>query len=146
MSQTGLDVFDETLQQTHGWLNDVGERLGRDDRQLAYHALRSTLQTLRDRIGIEHAPKLAAQLPLLMRGIFYEGWDPGADPAELRAGDAFLERVHERYGYRGPVSTEDLVRAVLETMNAQLTAGITTNLRDAVGGDLRELWPEPARA
>lgn len=143
MSRTGLDVFDETLQQTHVWLNEIGEELGRDDRQLAYHALRSTLQTLRDRVGIEHAPKLAAQLPLLVRGIFYEGWDPNADPARLRGGEAFLERVHDRYGYREPVSTDDLVRAVFRVMNVQLTPGLVTKLRDAVGGELRELWPEP---
>lgn len=146
MSQTGLETFDDTLQQTNTWLNDVAEQLGRDDRQLAYHALRATLQTLRDRIGTDEAAKLAAQLPLLVRGIFYESWDPGEDPAALRDREAFLERIHARYGYREPVSTEEIARAVFVALNARLTPGLVEKVRERVGADVRGFWPAPAAA
>lgn len=42
MSNTGLPVFDKTLQLTHIWLKEVGETIGPDD-QRQYHALRSVL-------------------------------------------------------------------------------------------------------
>lgn len=65
MSTTGLDVFDSTIQTTNQWLNDITDELGWGDRQLAYHALRATVQALRDRVTVDMAAHLSAQLPLL---------------------------------------------------------------------------------
>ncbi|WP_342235689.1 DUF2267 domain-containing protein [Inquilinus sp. OTU3971] len=73
MSATGLEVFDKTLQTTNIWLNEIGETLG-PDRQRCYQALRAVLQTLRDRLSVESAAHVSAQLPMLVRGIFYDGW------------------------------------------------------------------------
>jgi uncharacterized protein (DUF2267 family) len=68
MTQTGLTPFDSTLQTTNVWLNDVQEQLGwGDDHRRAYHALRAVLHALRDRLPVDHAAALAAQLPMLVR-------------------------------------------------------------------------------
>ena len=69
MSTTGLPVFDTTVQETNLWLKAIMEGLHTDDRHLAYVALRATLHALRDRIGPENAVHLAAQLPMLVRGL-----------------------------------------------------------------------------
>ena len=61
------------LQQTNLWLKDLMERLGTGDRKLAYNVLKATLHALRDRIGPENAIHLGAQLPILVRGIYYDG-------------------------------------------------------------------------
>ncbi len=71
---TGLAVFDTTVQETNLWLKGIMEGLHTDDRHLAYLALRATLHALRDRLGPENAVHLAAQLPMLVRGLYYEGW------------------------------------------------------------------------
>ena len=70
MSTTGLEVFDTTLQKTHLWLKDIMQELHTDSRQQAYSVLRATLHTLRDRMTIEQAVKLGAQLPILLRGMY----------------------------------------------------------------------------
>ena len=75
--ETTIDsVFAPTIQKSREWLDDLGHMLGTDDAREAYRVLRATLQLLRDLSGPEVAAHVAAQLPLLLRGTFYEGWDP----------------------------------------------------------------------
>jgi uncharacterized protein (DUF2267 family) len=144
MSQTGLEVFDSTIHQTNAWLKSINEELGWGDRHLAYHALRSTLQTLRDRVPPDVAAKLSGHLPLLVRGIYYEGYTPSSTPVRLRTQEEFLEAVHERYGHREPIAVDEMVTAVFRTLNAHVTPELLVKVRQALGEDLTELWPEPA--
>jgi uncharacterized protein (DUF2267 family) len=76
MSITGLEVFDTTLQKTNEWLQEIMQEFGTENRQQAYAALRATLHTLRERLPTEETAHLGAQLPMLIRGIYYEGWHP----------------------------------------------------------------------
>ena len=73
---TGLDVFDTTVQKTNVWLKDIMQELGWEDRHKAYMGLRTTLHALRDRLTPEEAAQFGAQLPMLIRGLYYEGWTP----------------------------------------------------------------------
>ena len=92
MSTTSLDVFDRTLQKTNMWLNQIMEIMGWEDRHAAYTALRAILHALRDRLTVQEAAQHAAQLPMLIRGIDYEGWNPAHTPAPERHLDQFLAR------------------------------------------------------
>jgi uncharacterized protein (DUF2267 family) len=92
MSSTGLEVFDKTLQITHIWVDEIMAELG-PDRQRAYHALRAVLHALRDRLPLNLAAHLGAQLPLLVRGIYYDSWDPQPETTRERKQAEFLERV-----------------------------------------------------
>lgn len=76
MSAKEMEIFGNTLQKTHLWLDDLMAELGWQDRHKAYLALRAVLHTLRDRLTVEEAAHLGAQLPMLIRGFYYEGWDP----------------------------------------------------------------------
>src|SRR3954468_20250061 len=46
----------------------------------AWRLLKGYLQTLRDELTLDEAAQLAAQLPLVLRGAFYEGFDPSRQP------------------------------------------------------------------
>src|SRR4051795_9940156 len=90
MSATGLDVFDKTLQTTNTWLNEIMSDLG-PDRHIAWHVLGAVLRTTRDRLPIGLAAHLGAELPLLVRGTYYDQFRPAEQPDVTRSLDEFLE-------------------------------------------------------
>src|SRR5215218_6366148 len=98
MAATGLDVFEKTLQTTNIWLDEIMAELGQD-RQIAWHILGAVLHSLRDRLPLGLAAHLGAQLPLLVRGLYYDQCHPAGQPERLRSLDEFLGRVGE--GLRG---------------------------------------------
>ena len=140
MSATGLDVFDKTLQTTNRWLGDIEETIG-PHRQLAWHTLGAVLRTLRDRLPIEVAAHLGAQLPILVRGIFYDQWLPTREPQKWRSREEFLERVAEKMEGTRPVNVSEATRAVFATMSHYVTPELLDKVRDALPQDVRELWP-----
>lgn len=144
MSATGLSVFDTTLQKTHQWLNDLMELLGWRDKQRAYLALRATLHALRDRLTIEEVAQLAAQLPMLVRGFYYEGWDPTGKPEKERHVDQFLARIAEQFPDDDGIDAEQVARAVFTLLAKYVTAGEIEDVRVILPTALRGLWPPPA--
>src|SRR6266550_1402190 len=97
MPATGLDVFDTTLQKTHSWLNELMQIMGWEDKHRAYSALRATLHALRDRLPTEEVIQLGAQLPMLIRGFYYEGWNPTDIPLRGRTKEQFLSRIEQQF-------------------------------------------------
>lgn len=101
MSMTGLEVFDATVQKTHEWLKALMEELGwQEDRQRAYLALRAVLHALRDRLLLREALHLGAQLPMLIRSFYYEGWNPTHTPLKERHTEEFLRKSDRKRGAR----------------------------------------------
>src|SRR5215218_4436831 len=103
MSATGLDVFDKTLQTTLTWLNEIMQVTG-PDKQVAWHVLGAVLRTVRDRVPLQLAAHLGAELPLLIRGTFYDQWRPSDQPERYRTLDEFLVRVAEQSDAIRPVN------------------------------------------
>jgi uncharacterized protein (DUF2267 family) len=141
MSATGLDVFDKTLQATHIWLEEIEQAIG-PDRRVAWHVLGAVLRTLRDRLPLGLAAHPGAQLPLLVRGVYYDQWQPRSKPLKLGSADRFLEKIAEALGDIRPVNVEQAARAVFQVLNHYLDPGQVHNVRDALTKDVRRLWPE----
>jgi uncharacterized protein (DUF2267 family) len=141
MSTTGLDVFDRTLHRTNSWLSDIMHVLGSQDRHAAYVAMRATLHALRDRLPVEEVAQLGAQLPMLVRGSYYEGWDPTAKPLKIRHKDEFLARVAQEIPGDDAADVEQLVRAVFAVLAARVTEGEIKDVRHVLPEEVRRLWP-----
>lgn len=92
-SLTGLPTFDHTVQETNLWLKQVALKLGHDDREVALKALRSVLHALRDALALAPTARLGDQLPILLRGIYYETWRPAAMSVPVVHRGAFLART-----------------------------------------------------
>ena len=122
MANTGLEVFDETIQTTNTWLNNLAQEIG-PDRQRAYHALRAVLHALRDRLTIDQAAHLGAQLPMLIRGIYYKGWHLAGKPEKLRSLDEFLAHAGEELQGIRPMGADDAARAVLRILSLRVSPG-----------------------
>src|SRR4030088_2161001 len=122
MSTTGLEVFDRTIHKTNIWLKDLMGMLECLDRHVAYVALRATLHALRDRLTIDEVAEFAAQLPMLIRGFYYEGWDPTGKPLKERHKKEFLARIDlELRPYE--VDPEQVARAVFLVVANRISEG-----------------------
>ncbi|NNG05114.1 MAG: DUF2267 domain-containing protein [Inquilinus sp.] len=141
MSVTGLRVFDETLQLTHSWLKDLMQRLDWDNRQDAYAALRAVLHALRDRMSVDEAAQLGAQLPMLIRGFYYEGWHPAHKPLKERHKAQFFDHVGREMRRDGNFDPEPVVEAVFELLADRVSVGEIDDIKGLLPAELKALWP-----
>jgi len=145
MGSTGLDVFDRTIQKTNLLLKELGEELHWEDRHEVYMALRASLHALRDRLTPEESAKLASQLPLLVKGVFYDGWRPGATPVKVRKLDGFLDMVREEIQPARPnANPEHVTTAVFRVLTRHVSEGEWDDIRRMLPKALRSLLPEAA--
>lgn len=142
MSTTGLDVFDKTLQTTHIWLDEVMETVG-PDRNVAWHVLGAVLRNLRDRLPLELAAHLGAQLPLLVRGAYYDQFRPGHTPEKFHTEDAFLARVTSDLGGIRPVNAREATRGVFAVLGHHVTPEQVDKVKLSLPPSIRGLWPAP---
>ncbi len=139
---TGLDVFDATVQQTNLWLKDIMAKVPGSDRHFAYQLLRSTLHVFRDRIGPENAVHFGAQLPILIRGVYYEGWQLSKPPTKTRHLDEFLAAIqHEARRDLGP-DLKLKVRAVFTVIAHNVGEHEIEKLRKLLPIELQPLLQE----
>jgi uncharacterized protein (DUF2267 family) len=122
------------------WIDDLMRRLGWQDRERVYLALVATFHALRDCLGRDEAVYIGAQLPTLLRGLYYEGWHPSARPM-TRTRDAFLERIHDGVHRDPGVDTEQVARAVFALLAARLPAAEIEDAKAATPSVLHNLWP-----
>jgi uncharacterized protein (DUF2267 family) len=142
MPSADLGVFDKTIEKTNAWLDDVEVAMGWDDRHKAYMALRAVLHALRDRLPPDETVDLAAQLPMLVRGFFYEGWHPANKPRKYRHKEEFLQQVEKEARWLHDRELERAVTAVFCVLSSRIDGGETLQARMMLPSDLRELWPQ----
>ena len=138
MSVTGLEVFDTSVRKTNTWLHDLMEELGWSDRHKAYLALRATLHALRDRLTVDEVAHLGAQLPMLIRGFYYEGWVPSRTPLKVRRRDQFLALIERQFS-DDEIDTDLVARGVLAVLSRRIADGEIEDVRRVLPAEIREL-------
>jgi uncharacterized protein (DUF2267 family) len=133
-----VSFIDRTVEKTHVWLSDVSQRIGVDDKHVAYLVLRSVLHALRDLLDADTSAHLAAQLPMLVRGLYYEGWNPRDKPVRMSYDD-FLARIEADALLKGTSEAEDSARAVFAVLWAQLGDGVMNKIASVLPGDYERL-------
>ena len=132
-------VVRQAVEKAHIWVNEVAEELGGASGEDAYRALRAVLHTLRDRLAPDEAAQLSAQLPIFVRGVYFEGWRPSGTPLTYRDVDGFLERVGRELVGHGETEASFAVDAVMRVLRHHVSAGELEDIRAALPVDLRTL-------
>jgi uncharacterized protein (DUF2267 family) len=148
MKFTGIDVFDSTIQRTNSWLKDLMVELNSADRRKTYLVLRSVLHTLRDHLAEDDALYLGEQLPMLIRGLYFESWNPHGKPLPLRNRNDFFN-VLSAYMARNGESTsnaESAAAAVFRLLDRKMTDGEIEDIEAIIPPVLSDLWPPSLRA
>ncbi|MEA2199919.1 MAG: hypothetical protein QOI89_515 [Solirubrobacteraceae bacterium] len=130
-----VDAIERSVHKTNEWLSDLAAELGIEDKEDAWRILKVYLQMLRDQLTIDEAAQLAAQLTLVLRGAFFEGFDPGRQD-KLRDRDEFLARFAERAGVTYAARA---VEAATRVVRRHITAGEMDDVLSQLPSELREV-------
>lgn len=145
MNETQLPVLDHTVQLTNVWLKKLAEDHHLGERHHAYSALRAVLHALRDRMTAQQAVHFGAQLPLLIRGIYYEGWKLTEKAGADRHLEAFLAHVAGELPPMFPRDVRGATEAVFDLLWQELDPGEIAKIIDGLPVPLRNLWPQAAQ-
>ncbi|TVT58456.1 DUF2267 domain-containing protein [Amycolatopsis rhizosphaerae] len=144
------DPLSHAEQTARDWLAVIADRLGSDDRHFTYRALRAWLHLVRDRLTVESAAHLAAQLPEFLRGMFYDGWKPNRVPIRFDA-----RTFAQRFAREAAISQGDVpavAGAISDGLSALFSPGqldhvfalMPSSLRGELQGEeLRTTAPAP---
>lgn len=139
-----IEVFETTLQKAYEWLSDLNTLLGWKDSQRSYLALRATLHALRDRLPLEIGANFSSQLPMLIRGFYYESWQPSNSPVKVKSAEDFINLVARHLENTSLSHEEDLekvVRSVFLVITHHLSIGEVFHIKQALPGPIAKLWP-----
>lgn len=123
---TGIQALDTAVETTEEWISALMARLGWQDRQKVYLAFLAALHALRDSLPRDEAGYLGVQLPVLLRGLYFEGWHPASNIPRAKTRSAFLERIQEGC-IAIPASTQN--RSRMPSFRSWLTACRRASLR-----------------
>lgn len=144
MNGTGLDAFATTVQESNAWLQSLMRRLRTDDVHLAYLMLRAACHALRDRLGPQNAVNFGAQLPMLLRGMLFEGWHIASTPTSEQTAQQFLDQARARLPAMLAADAERGVRATFAVICERIDGGEVRKLVAVLPADLHRLWPASA--
>ena len=140
MGTVTVDALETTVHKTHLWLKELMSLGHYLEENQAWSALRSVLHALRDHLTIDEAAHLSAQLPMLVRGCYYEGWKPSAVPDKHRTREAFYEAVRTNLG-NASMDPMQAIDAVLQLLDHHVSPGELRTIKSMLPQELRELWP-----
>ena len=138
-------TISHAVQQSQEWLKELKDDAGLVDEAEALSVLRVVLHQLRDRLTVEEGVQLAAQLPIIFRGIYYEGWVPGHVPDKsIKTRQQFLDKFTIDMLPR-PLPPEPMVEAVFALLAHHLDPGEISDVIAVLPDELKGLWPLNAR-
>jgi uncharacterized protein (DUF2267 family) len=144
MSEQGLETIESTTQKTHEWIASIAETLHMEKRD-AYKALRAVLQTVRDRLPVDVAVHFGAQLPMLVRGLYYEGWEPSKAPIKMSRKE-FLDAIVEKIVAGRVINPAETTESVLAVIASHVGTGEMQKVMHSFPHDMQALFPPLASA
>lgn len=142
MMNTGVPALNHTVQETHRWLTELAAAEPFEAEATAYSALRAVLHSLRDRLEVDEAVHLSAQMPMLVRGFYFEGWDPSRAPNDEDTREEFLASVDRSLKNASlGMDTEQATRAVFSFLEHKLSEGQVRHVRGQLPEEVQALWP-----
>lgn len=141
MSVSTVTPLNHTLEETHKWLEELAKAEPFQHEEQAYTILRAVLHSLRDRLISEEAAHLSSQLPMLVRGFYWEGWRPSMAPNQEDTRQEFLDSIRESLGPgEGGVDLEPAVEATLTFIRGKLSEGQAEHVKMQLPPEIEEMW------
>jgi uncharacterized protein (DUF2267 family) len=142
MAEQMISAFESSLDKTNVMLKEIESAYGwpKEQRNQSYAALRTVLHLLRDRMPVGQSVQFAQQLPVLLRGVYFDGWQPENVPVKLNRDD-FLYEVRQGFPYDVEGGTQRVVQVVLDTLRRHVTQGEWEDVKSSMPKDLSRMIP-----
>jgi uncharacterized protein (DUF2267 family) len=139
---TGIRSLDSSLSTTLEWLSEIQEELGWTDKEMVYKATKAVLQAIRDRLPLEDTLNLTAELPIVMKGMVFDGYDLHDKPMKMRTIEEFFDHIQERYGsgQHNFVNADEACRGVINVLSDKVGDGEMEKIIGNMPEDLRPLF------
>lgn len=135
-----VEAVESSQQTTYSWLNELVWEGHFASTQQAWSALRAVLHALRDRLIVDEAVQLAAEMPMVIRGMYYEGWRPSLAPSAERNLNSFLNSIRENL--RGVnIDAQHAAVAVFRLLDRKISKGEISDVKGSLPREVREIWP-----
>jgi len=136
---SAASIIQRSVEQANIWLEELASQLGTEDHEQAYRVLRAYLHALRDRLPTDESAQLAAQLPTLIRGIYYQDWKPSATPVAYHGFTDFLERMIDEAKLEGETSASYATGAAAELLRRHVSSGELDDILAVLPEDLKPI-------
>ena len=139
---TEANVLDPTITNARQWLHEMMMKLELEPEEAGrgLHALRAGLHAIRDRLPAPEVVDLGAQLPALVRGIYYEGWRLTNDPTRIRNREEMVTRVQRELAPDTRFSAVSVLKAVIELLTEHVSAGEIADVISTLPRSIADLW------
>jgi uncharacterized protein (DUF2267 family) len=124
------------------------QELNWSDRRKTYLAFRCALHALRDHLPVKDAVLLGEQLPMLLRGTYFEHWNPEGKPDPVNSREDFLHILSIYLARDGEDTSgaEAVMRAVFRLLERKAADGEIQDVQHLLPKALDDLWPPNLRA
>ena len=135
-----MHKLEHMMETAEKWVGQVADSLGCSP-ESAYLALRAGLHALRDRLVVDEAVQLGAQLPTLIRGIYYEGWTPHRVPIKVRHREDFFELIRRPFHEMdASVDPERISAAVFDLLSQRISEGEIDDVISTLPAAIKDLF------
>ena len=131
-------TFAHTLIKSRRWVDELADELGLADPDRAMRALRAGLHGVRDFLPDGSVVALGAQLPMLIRGLYYDGWRPGKHHRG-RDRDAIYAVVRSQLGNETITATR-ILAAVIHLLARHVSRGEMEHIVFVLPRQIADLW------
>ncbi|HSI91506.1 MAG TPA: DUF2267 domain-containing protein [Adhaeribacter sp.] len=123
------EPFNHYLKDANTWLHYAQRALGIQDEEQTIRIFRAVLHALRDRMPAPEAVNLGAQLPILWKGIYFQGFKIREEPVVIRHEEEWLDFIRSQ-DQAGKIDfpTQDHVRLAFQDIMGLLETHLSEGL------------------
>ncbi|WP_138429875.1 DUF2267 domain-containing protein [Fodinibius saliphilus] len=134
-----LEKYEKDAKQ---WIYEVATWLKLDpERSVSWNVLKVVLHSLRDRLPVEETFHFSAQLPLLIRGAFFEGYRVTGKPEKFHKSE-IEKRLTKVLPPTLKIDARDAFKAVLLVLHDHVSTGELEDIYENMPKDIKQLWDE----
>jgi uncharacterized protein (DUF2267 family) len=140
---TSIPILDKNIHQTMTWIYAIEDTCGwdNDNPKRTFAALRAVLHTLRDMLPVESAIHLSAQLPLFIRGLFFENWSTHSNKQKIRKSQDFIIQVAEELAPYPDMNVSEVIKCVLQVLSERISVGEYEKILAILPKELKYMFP-----